>query len=66
MTRRGRSCEVTSNCPYTPYVVVAVTVRSQADMAPFGPVTATCRRHVSVIIEHAVKFKGYVRVRGIE
>lgn len=64
MTRHA--CEVSERCTLTAYVTVWANGASAEAMQPFRTVTRTCRRHVSMLIEHATSKSIDVRIRRVD
>lgn len=58
-------CAVSERCPLTPYVTVWANGVSAEAMAPFRPKTPVCRRHVGMLIEHAISRSSDVRIERI-
>lgn len=65
MTERRITCEVSTKCAYRPYVTVWANGATAESMKPFNPITVTCRRHIGMIIDHALRRTSDVRVKGV-
>lgn len=59
-------CEVSERCRLNAYVAVRTGGVSVDAMAPFLPVTRSCRRHISMLIDHATERSADVRVGRIQ
>lgn len=59
-------CEVTTKCPLRAYARVVVAIPTTGAMAPYGADTPSCRRHVAMVIEHALTRKLPVRIKGVD